>query len=97
MKNKTVTEIRKELFKLDIARIKRFLQLDEEEFSSIFIDGEPDGSLTGDVKIHDKDFSIVIYRNGNPPEFFCLSDRKSEKLVNEVYQKIFPERSRGEF
>lgn len=91
----TVKQIRREQFKVDIARVKRFLFLSDEEFNSIFIDGEPDGTLNGRVKIHEDDFHVTIYRNGRAPEFFCLSNRDHEKLVNEAYQKIYPGRSRG--
>ena len=94
-KMSTVAQIRREQFKIDIARVKRFLFLTDEEFNSIFIDGEPDGTLNGRVEIQEDEFQVVIYRNGRSPEFFCLSDRKAEKLVNEAYHKIFPRRSRG--
>lgn len=92
-KASTVKEIRRQQFKIDIARVKRFLTLTDSEFDSIFIDGEPDGHLHGRMLLNGWDIFIIIYRNGRAPEFFCLDNREVEKELNRTYQDLFPGRS----
>lgn len=82
----TVKEIRREKFKTNLARVKRFLVLTDPEFDSLFIDGEPDGSLNGRTKIGEWELYIRIPRNGEDPEFFCPQNREVEKDLNLAYQ-----------
>lgn len=89
----TVKEIRRQQFKTDIARVKRFLILTDSEFDSIFIDGEPDGHLHGRVDFNGWEIFISIYRNGNAPEFICLQSVEVERGLNQAYQDLFPGRS----
>ena len=85
----TVKEIRREKFKINLARVKRFFILTDPEFDSLFIDGESDGSLNGKVKVGEWSISVRIPRNGQEPEFYCLENREVEKDLNLAYRNVF--------
>ena len=85
----TVKELRKELFKRNIKRVKEFFSLTDSEFNSIFIDGEPDGCLHGRLLRADTVVHIMICRNGHPPEFFVPKDKRKEAFLNNVYNDVY--------